>query len=195
MGILHRLSAGVVSNLVDGRVGGAFAENRHTTWRWSFYINLCIGAAFSPIYIFCLPRDDPQTATSFRQKLLQIDYLGMTLNVGAFTALIMATNFGGNIFSWESGREIALWVVGGVVLLLFVLQQAFSVGTTETERVFPADFLRMPLMWPLFCLMCCAATCVFVSDLFTLFDFADNALRCRHTTYRYTSSSSEEIRL
>ncbi|KAJ5754360.1 hypothetical protein N7533_003903 [Penicillium manginii] len=104
----------------------------------------------------------PQTATSFRQKLLQIDYLGMTLNVGAFTALIMATNFGGNIFSWESGREIALWVVGGVVLLLFVLQQAFSVGTTETERVFPADFLRMPLMWPLFCLMCCAATCVFV---------------------------------
>ncbi|KAJ5398185.1 hypothetical protein N7509_006298 [Penicillium cosmopolitanum] len=143
-------------------VGGAFAQNRHATWRWSFYINLCIGAAFSPIYIFYLPRGDPQKVTSFRQKLLQIDYLGMVLNVGAFTALIMAINFGGNIFAWDSGREIALWVVGGVVLLLFILQQAFSVGTTETERVFPADFLNMPLMWLLFCLMSCAATCVFV---------------------------------
>ncbi|KAJ5980927.1 hypothetical protein N7481_008225 [Penicillium waksmanii] len=143
-------------------VGGAFAQNRHATWRWSFYINLCIGAAFSPIYIFCLPRGDPQKVTSFRHKLLQIDYLGMVLNVGAFTALIMAINFGGNIFAWDSGREIALWVVGSVVLLLFILQQAFSVGTMETERVFPVDFLTMPLMWLLFCLMCCAATCVFV---------------------------------
>lgn len=88
----------------------------------------------------------------------------MALNIGALTALIMAINFGDNLFAWNSGREIALWVVGGVILLLFVLQQAFSVGTTENERVFPADFLLMPLMWLLFCLMCCAATCVFVRD-------------------------------
>lgn len=193
--ILHRRSAVILSNCLDGRVGGAFAQNRHATWRWSFYINLCIGAAFSPIYIFYLPRGDPQKVTSFRQKLLQIDYLGMVLNVGAFTALIMAINFGGNIFAWDSGREIALWVVGGVVLLLFILQQAFSVGTTETERVFPADFLNMPLMWLLFCLMNCAATCVFVSDIDFLLDSADNPLRCRHTTYHCTSSLSEEIHL
>lgn len=179
---------GCFSNYIGDRVGGAFSENRHATWRWAFYINLCIGAAFSPIYIFCLPRGDPQKHTKFQQKLLQIDYMGMILNVGAFTALIMAINFGGNIFAWDSGREIALWVVGGVVLLLFVLQQAFTVGTTDTERVFPADFLRMPLMWLLFCLMCCAATCVFVSTRGVLMGFTDAANRCRHTTSRCTSS-------
>lgn len=161
------------SNYIGGRVGGAFSENKHATWRWAFYINLCIGAAFSPIYIFCLPRGDPQKHIKIQQKLLQIDYLGMILNIGALTALIMAINFGGNIFAWDSDREIALWVVGGVILLLFVVQQAFTVGTTDTERVFPPDFLRMPLMWLLFCLMCCAATCVFVSTRGVLMGFTD----------------------
>ncbi|KAJ5664907.1 uncharacterized protein N7477_007355 [Penicillium maclennaniae] len=143
-------------------VGGAFSENPHATWRWAFYINLCIGGAFAPVYIFFLPRGDPQEGMTLTQKLLQIDYLGMVLNVGAFTALIMAITFGGNLFDWAAGQEITLWVVGGVLLLLFVLQQRFTIGTTDTERIFPADFLRQPLMWLLFALMCSASTCVFV---------------------------------
>lgn len=144
-------------------MGGAFSENPHATWRWAFYINLCIGGGFAPVYIFFLPRGDPQKGSSIQHKLLQIDYLGMVLNVGAFTALIMAINFGGNLYDWGAGQEIALWVVGGSLLLAFVLQQRFTVGTTDTERIFPADFLRLPLMWLLFALMCAASTCVFVS--------------------------------
>ncbi|KAJ5177213.1 uncharacterized protein N7482_003090 [Penicillium canariense] len=143
-------------------VGGAFSQNAHTTWRWAFYINLCIGGAFAPVYIFLLPRCDPQPETSKVQKLLQIDYLGMVLNIGAFTALIMAINFGGNMFSWGAAKEIALWVVGGLLLILFILQQIFTIGTTDLERIFPVQFLRHPLMWILFSLMCAASTCVFV---------------------------------
>ncbi|KAJ5642089.1 hypothetical protein N7490_006089 [Penicillium lividum] len=143
-------------------VGGAFAQNVHTTWRWAFYINLCIGFAFSPVYIFLLPCADPQQGVTLKNKLLQIDYLGVVLNAGALTALVMAINFGGNLFNWGAGREIALWVVGGVLLLLFGLQQAFTIGTTDRERIFPADLLRLPIMWLLFALMCSAGTCVFI---------------------------------
>lgn len=135
------------------RVGGA----------WVFYINLCIGAAFAPIYIFFLPREDPQKNPGVWQKLVQIDYLGTVLNVGAFTALILAINFGGNLYDWGAGQEIALWVVGGVLLLVYVLQQRLTIGTTDTERIFPADFLRFPLMWLHFALLCAASTCVFLS--------------------------------
>ena len=152
-----------ITNTHGNRVGGAFSENPHATWRWAFYINLCIGGAFAPIYIFFLPRGDPQRETKTTQKLLQIDYLGMILNVGAFTALIMAINFGGNLFDWNAPQEIVLWVVGGALLLAFILQQRFAIGTTDNERIFPADLLRSPLMWILFALMCCASTCVFVS--------------------------------
>ncbi|KAJ5272444.1 hypothetical protein N7478_007569 [Penicillium angulare] len=143
-------------------VGGAFSDNRHAGWRWSFYINLCIGAVASPVYIFMLPKADPHPEATLRAKLLQIDYLGAFLNVSSLVCLTMALNFGGDLYDWNSGPEIALWVVGGALLLLFCLQQAFTIGTTKRERIFPLELLRQPLMWLLFALMAAAGTCVFV---------------------------------
>ncbi|KAJ6007479.1 hypothetical protein N7540_011455 [Penicillium herquei] len=143
-------------------VGGAFSQNTHMTWRWAFYINLCIGGVFSPIFAFYLPKGDPQPEVRLKRKLLQIDYLGILLNTGTFSALIMAINFGGTLFAWGAGQEIALWVVGGVLLIMFALQQRFTLGTTDGERIFPADFLSRPLMWLLFAEMSAAGTCVFI---------------------------------
>ena len=77
----------------------------------------------------------------------------------------MAINFGGNLYEWNDGREIALWVVGGVLLVLFGIQQRFAIGTTTLRRTFPVDFLSKKIMWILFILMAAAATCVFVSSL------------------------------
>jgi hypothetical protein len=164
-------------------VGGAFSQNKVTTWRWAFYINLVIGAAFAPIYIIFLPVANPQKHITFLQKLKKLDYCGIILNIGAFTCLVMAINFGGNLYEWNAGPEITLWsvseililsavnvnymfrTVGGVLLVLFALQQAFSIGTTIKDRIFPADFLRMPFMWLLFAMMSCAATACLVSPL------------------------------
>ncbi|KAJ5737689.1 uncharacterized protein N7483_002814 [Penicillium malachiteum] len=143
-------------------VGGAFSQNVNMTWRWAFYINLCIGGILSPVFVFYLPKGDPQPEVRLKRKLLQIDYLGILLNTGTFSALIMAINFGGTLFAWGAGQEIALWVVGGVLLIMFALQQRFTLGTTEGERIFPADFLSRPLMWLLFAEMSAAGTCVFI---------------------------------
>lgn len=147
------------------RVGGAFAESS-ASWRWAFYINLCIGAAFAPIYLLYLPRGDPQLDTGVTAKLAQLDFLGIILNIGAFVSLVMALSFGGTVYDWADGREIALWVVGGVLLLFFGIQQAFAIGTTYKRRIFPADFLRKRIMWILYILMSAAATCVFVRFYF-----------------------------
>ncbi len=73
------------------------------------------------------------------------------------------------MFDWGAAQEIVLWVVGGVLLILFILQQGFTIGTTDSERIFPAQFLRHRLIWILFALMCAAATCVFVSRSVSLF--------------------------
>lgn len=164
--------------LTKYRVGGAFSENTHATWRWAFYINLCIGGAFAPIYIFCLPRGDPQPNNRIVQKLRQIDYLGVILNAGTFATLVMAIDFGGNLYNWNGGQEIALWTVGGVLLIAFVLQQKFKIGTSRSKRIFPAEFLRKPIMWLLFTLMCAASTCVVVSDFIVSVgtgDFTNNS--------------------
>lgn len=76
----------------------------------------------------------------------------------------MALTFGGTEYDWSDGREIALWVVGGVLMLSFAIQQTFTIGTTLETRLFPVDFLRKKIMWILYVLMSAAATCVFVRD-------------------------------
>ena len=147
-------------------VGGAFAENEYTTWRWSFYINLCVGALFAPACLFLLPRSDPQKGVSIIGRLRQIDYVGAILSIGFLTPFVMAINFGGVIYAWESGQMIALWVVSGVVFIAFCLQQKFAIFTTKKNRLFPADFLRNYDMWLLFAAMSCASTCVFTPTYF-----------------------------
>ncbi|KIN06900.1 hypothetical protein OIDMADRAFT_150156 [Oidiodendron maius Zn] len=147
-------------------VGGAFAENPHTTWRWSFYINLCIGALFAPACLFLLPAADPQKGVPFLHRVRHLDYLGTILNIGFLVPLIMAINFGGTVYTWSSGQEIALWVVTAVVFIAYCHQQKFSFLTTKTNRLFPGDFLRQYEMWLLFISMACASGAVFVPTYF-----------------------------
>ncbi|KAH8807449.1 major facilitator superfamily transporter [Xylogone sp. PMI_703] len=147
-------------------VGGAFAENSHTTWRWSFYINLCIGAAFAPACLFLLPTSDPQKGVPFHKRVRHLDYVGTVLSVGFLVALMTAISFGGTVFAWSSGREIALWVVTGVVFIAFCHQQKLAFLTTKANRLFPADFLRNYEMWLYFITMSCASACVFVPTYF-----------------------------
>ncbi|KAI9686082.1 MAG: hypothetical protein M1822_004065 [Bathelium mastoideum] len=114
-------------------IGGAFAL--YVTWRWGFYINLCVGAACAPVYVFLIPSIDPRPGSSMRDRLKSIDWLGMILLAGASTALIMGISFGGVVYPWNSGRTIALFVVAFVVTLLFALQQGSSFFTKSP--VFP----------------------------------------------------------
>ncbi|RGP63795.1 major facilitator superfamily general substrate transporter [Fusarium sporotrichioides] len=143
-------------------IGGAFAENRYTTWRWAFYINLCIGALFAPAFLFLLPSIDPKKGVLISIRLKRLDYVGVVLSIGFLTAFVMAINPGGTVYAWDSEHEIALWVVSGLVFIPFCIRQKFSLMTTKENRLFPGDLLRMYDMWLLFICMVSAATCVFV---------------------------------
>jgi MFS family permease len=145
-------------------VGGAFAESS-ATWRWAFYINLVIGAVCAPVYLFLLPSADPQPSTPLKDRLKQLDWLGMVLNIGTITTLVMAINFGGTLYEWDSPQEIAMFVVFGVLLIIFSITQVYSVFTTETQRLFPVEFLRNPFLILLFVMMACASTSIFVGIL------------------------------
>lgn len=122
-------------------VGGAFADSS-ATWRWGFYINLVVGAIFAPVYLFILPPFNPRPTESISSKVKDMDYLGAVLQAGAFVCGIMAINFGGTTYTWDSGQIIALFVVSGILFIIFGAQQTFNFWTSD-NRMFPVHMLKM----------------------------------------------------
>lgn len=59
---------------------------------------------------------------------------------------MMAITFGGTLYSWSSGNEIALWVVAGVLLLVCIAVAKFHPGVEKDNRLYPAHFLRRPIL-------------------------------------------------
>ncbi|KAI8240933.1 Efflux pump patC [Colletotrichum sp. SAR 10_99] len=121
-------------------VGGAFADSG-ATWRWAFYINLPIGGLAAPVYLWMLPSPDPQPGASLWQRLKEIDWIGAPLMLGAIICFTMGISFGGVMYDWDSGQEIALFVVAGVLFIVFGLQQAYCIGTTKERRLFPVELI------------------------------------------------------
>ena len=58
--------------------------------------------------------------------------------------LVMGINFGGALYTWNSGQEIALFVISGILFISFAVQQGFAFLTTTAERMFPIHILKMP---------------------------------------------------
>ncbi|QYS95306.1 MFS domain-containing protein [Trichoderma simmonsii] len=121
-------------------VGGAFAESK-ATWRWAFYMNLCVAALFAPVYIWLIPSFKPRPGVKVASLLCAFDFVGTILSVGAIMSLFMAINFGGALYAWGSGQTIALFITSGVLFLGFGIQQHLSLFTSVTDRIFPCRFL------------------------------------------------------
>ncbi|KAH0438209.1 hypothetical protein CcaCcLH18_03476 [Colletotrichum camelliae] len=121
-------------------VGGAFADSG-ATWRWAFYINLPIGGLAAPVYLWMLPSPDPQPGATLWQRLREIDWVGAPLMLGAIICFTMGISFGGVMYDWDSGQEVALFVVAGVLFIVFGLQQAYCIGTTKERRLFPVELI------------------------------------------------------
>jgi MFS family permease len=130
-------------------VGGAFGDS-NATWRWAFYLNLLVGAVVSPVYFILLPDFKPQKGTPLLARFAQIDYLGAILSIGTLLCVIMAMNFGGVLWPWGDRNIIGLFVGAGVLLVLFVLQQVFFIGTSFENRMFPMHFWKSRTMIVLF---------------------------------------------
>lgn len=108
------------------------------------YINLPIGA-FAIVFIFFLLHipDRDTTHLPTKQKLAQLDGLGLITLLGGIVCLLLALEWGGTAYAWSSSRIIALLVIAIVLLICFV---AVQIAWPKTATVPPRIFIQRSIM-------------------------------------------------
>jgi MFS family permease len=160
-------------------IGGAFADSA-ATWRWAFYINICIAAFAGPACIFLIPSVSPSAAAApLWGRFRRVDWIGATLFVGGVVTIVMILGFGGALYGWDSSQMVGLYALTPVIWAAFCIQQRFSLFTAD--RIFPVHFVRDWEMVIFFCWGSLAIANVVITvyslPLFFQFAYGDSSLR------------------
>lgn len=118
-------------------IGGAFNDSK-ATWRWAFYINLCVAAVAIPAWLLLIPSLTPRPGIKQLQKVKQLDFIGIILFAGGVASIILILGFGGTIWEYSSSRMIGLYIVLCIIWIAFACQQWLRIFTIRP--IFPIHF-------------------------------------------------------
>ncbi|KAI2885384.1 hypothetical protein CBS63078_11188 [Aspergillus niger] len=170
-------------------VGSAFADSP-ATWRWAFYINICIAAVAAPACIWIMPSAPPSVCLGIMDVIKAFDHLGAVLFLGSVVSTVMLLGFGGVVYSWDSGEMIGLYVATAVLWIMFALQQKFHLFTSD--RIFPVQFFKDPLVvglwiWTIVAISDIVVT-IYTLPLFSQFVLHDSSMRSAVYTLPFVAS-------
>ncbi|OGM50811.1 efflux pump antibiotic resistance protein [Aspergillus bombycis] len=169
-GLLGALwAAGLV---IGGPIGSALATNSSTTWRWAFYMNLPWAGLGLVMAFICMPSKYLGPDIPVWSRLTRIDPIGISMNMAAPVLFALALEFSGPVWAWGSAASIAVWVVFGVVMVGWIVQQYWCIGTTPDERAIPVHLLSRLDLLPLWIASGCAGASYAVTLYYTPLFFA-----------------------
>lgn len=113
-------------------------------------------------------------------KLAQIDWVGAMLNAATFVLFMIVLTFSGSTWRWNTAGPITLWVLFGLSVTSYVLQQSFAIFTTPERRLFPVHFIRSRTLMLMYLSTAASASAmavvIYYVPLFFQFTKGDSAL-------------------
>lgn len=156
---------------IGGPLGSAFAEK--ATWRWAFYLNIPLVASMLFLSALCLPQHRfYETTSSVWHRLRHGDPLGILFNAIVPELFAIAVTFGGPIWEWDSAPSTVTWVLFGLTLMTWMLQQYLCIFTTTEERALPVHLLSRTDLLPIWIATACAGSAYAITLIYTPLFFA-----------------------
>lgn len=125
-------------------IGGALTQ--YTTWRWCFYINLPIGGLVAALLVFVhipdqIPKPPPMLVV--RTLPAKLDLIGFAIFAPAAIQLLLALQWGGVKFAWNSAKIIGLFCGAGGTFIVFLIWNYYK----GDAAMIPFSMVRQKIVW------------------------------------------------
>ncbi|KAL6922248.1 hypothetical protein FSHL1_006212 [Fusarium sambucinum] len=92
-------------------------------WRWVFWVPAIMGAVCFVLLILLLPLKP--VSGSLKEKIQKIDWWGVLASIAGIVLTVISINSGGSMWAWENVKTISMLIIGVVMLLVFIVIEAF----------------------------------------------------------------------
>lgn len=105
-----------------------------------FYLNLPIGGvvAIGLAFVAIPDSHQPREGTILRTLATKLDITGFALFAGSVIQLLLALEWGGNTYAWNSATTIGLFCGSGCTFILFLVWEKFQ----GEEALIPLSLLK-----------------------------------------------------